>query len=170
MVPCWCFHIFRCNQRQVCRLTSASVAFEGRSGLCRLIEPENNKTGDDQGTIALPPDKVLTPIQKPDQSTTIHAHRCRIQIQTRLVRTYLNCKIRPKLVGLIWTLTHSELPGHTPTWAQLRQAELRQTLWPAKAILDRIIKGNEPFPSFLILLVLLLRKHLKNTITKNELH
>ena len=31
-----------------------------------------------------------------------YAHRCKIQIRTRLVRTYLNCQIRPGLVGLIW--------------------------------------------------------------------
>ena len=42
----------------------------------------------------------------------IHAHRCRIQIRLRLVRAYLNCQIRPRLVGLIWTPTHSELPGN----------------------------------------------------------
>ena len=54
----------------------------------------------------------------------INADRCRIQIRPRLLRTYLNCQIRPRLVALIWTPTHSELPGHTPAWAQLRQAEL----------------------------------------------
>ena len=69
----------------------------------------------------------------------INARRCRIQIRPRPVRTYLNCQIRPRLVGPIWTPKHSDLPGHTPTWAQLRQAELMQTWKPAKTILGRII-------------------------------
>ena len=39
----------------------------------------------------------------------IYARRCRIQIRPRLVRTSLNCQIRPRLVGPIWTPKHSDI-------------------------------------------------------------
>ena len=78
--------------------------------------------------------KDTVTIQMPHKFWRMYAHTCKIRITPVSNRTYLNI--------LTWwshleKMTH---PAHTPTWAQLRVAELRRSWRPAKNILDRIIR------------------------------